>query len=554
MVRGNRAESSNQAQQSDRTAPNTVEGFLQWIEMLNMAGADLRPVAERLAKENFALRAAIEEVRGQQAKLRSELDALCAPEHYPATITRVSRNGQVTAEVFGAGMYLEVPVHPDVPAERLRVGARGLLSKGRNCLVKVDGVSPVWTEVGAFEGFACNRSRILLRHQEQLVAATPTEELAETELRKGDLVGFDRDGARLAYAKVDPPGNDDLFFEATPRDRFEELGGLDNVIAKLKRALDFRFLHPDIAAKYKLASKRGILLDGPPGNGKTKLARCAANHVASRAAAGECRFMAISGSSDYSMWLGQSEQRIIARFRAARELAERGIAVLMFFDELDAIGRRRGSDYGSGAPDRILGTLLAQLDGIQQVSNVVIVAATNRADILDKALTRPGRLGDVRLHIPAPNRRAARAILLNHLNRGRPLAIPELNGTLEGLVECLLSRIYSPRGEYAELARVQLRDGRRIPVAGRDLVSGASLENVVSVAAEEAADREVQTGVSGILESDLTTALDNELRTTAAILTPQNVRDYFARLPQDVDPVAVEVMSRGATTAYARTA
>jgi proteasome-associated ATPase len=251
------------------------------------------------------------------------------------------------------------------------------------------------------------------------------------------------------------------------------------------------------------------------------------------------------------MWLGQSEQKIIARFEAARELATRGgVPCLMFFDEIDAIGRRRNSDLGSAAPDRILSTFLAQLDGVQQVSNLIVIGATNRADILDSGLVRPGRLGDVKIRVPAPNRQGARAILVRYLGGDLPLA-----GEREALVEGLLSHLYSPRGEYAELARVTLRDGRKVPVGGRDLVSGAMLENLVRVAAEEAADREAQTGAAGVTETDLAAALDQELRGSAGLLTPFNVRSYVARLPQDVDPVAVEPLARGPAPAlYTRTA
>jgi proteasome-associated ATPase len=261
--------------------------------------------------------------------------------------------------------------------------------------------------------------------------------------------------------------------------------------------------------------------------------------------------MAVSGSSDYSMWLGQSEQKIIARFQAAREIATGGgVPVVMFFDEIDAIGRRRGSDLGGGAPDRILATFLSQLDGMQSVGNVIVIGATNRADILDAGLVRPGRLGDLRLRIPPPSRNAARAILGHYLGNDLPLA-----GDFETLVEGLLSRIYSPRGEYAELARVGLRDGRKLLVGGRDLISGAMLENLVRSAAEEAADREAQTGIGGVTEDDLIAALERELRGAASLLSPGNVRGYVPRLPQDVDAVAVEPLARGAgTAAYARTA
>jgi proteasome-associated ATPase len=517
------------------------------VAALGERGADLRPLAEGLLRENHGLRSALADVREKQNGLREEIASLTAPEQYLAVITAVHPSG---VEVFGGGVRLRVSIHPDVKPEALRVGARGLLSRSRNCLLQVNGTHREWQDVGTFESYTEDGRRILLRHQEQFVVATPADALGELSLRKGDLIGFDRDGPRLAYARLEPPERQDLFVEATPPDRFEELGGLEKEIALLQRVVRFRIQHPELAARYRLPAKRGILLEGPPGNGKTKLARCLARFIADLAPAGECRFMAISGSSDYSMWLGQSEQKLSARFEAARKLAtEDGLPVVMFFDEIDAIGRRRGSDFGSGAPDRILATFLAQLDGIQPIGNLIVIGATNRADILDAGLVRPGRLGDIKVRVPAPGRSAAEAILTRYLD-GLPLA-----GDASTTVAVLLSRLYSPRGDYAELAKVKLRDGRLATVGGKDLVSGAMLENVVRASAEEAADREAQIGDAGITDADLGGALDRELRGAAALLSPVNVRGYVARLPQDVDPVGVEVLNRGPGVAsYVRSA
>jgi proteasome-associated ATPase len=526
------------------SAPRTLEEHLAGIAALNLRGPELRHLAEALLQENFALKETLAGVRQHHEELHKKITAYCAPEHYPAVITSVHRNGGLSVEVYGPGFFLEVPVDPAIPPERLRVGARGLLARTRNCLLHVDGASPRWSDVGSFEAYTDDRTGVLLKHQEQLVKAVLSDDLAELELRKGDLIGFDRDGARLAYARVEPPGREDLFFEKTPADRFEELGGLDREIARLKRAIHFHLSHPELATRYRLPTKRGILLEGPPGNGKTKLARCLAGYIAGLVPAGECRFMAIAGSSDYSMWLGQSEQKIRARFQAARELAGAGgVPVVLFFDEIDAIGRRRGADLGSSAPDRILATLLAELDGMQQVTNVIVIGATNRADILDPGLLRAGRLGDLKIRIPAPNRPAARAILNRYLD-GLPLAVDAVP-----VVEALLSRVYSPRGEYAELIRVTLRDGRKVPVAGGALLSGAALENVIRAAADAAADREAQAAAVGITEADLAAAMDRELRSAVALLTPHNVRSYIPQLPQDVDPVAIEPVGPGAGTA-----
>jgi proteasome-associated ATPase len=528
-------------------ALTTLEGYLGWVETLVDDGTELGPLVQMLVREKFQMQEALEKVRANQEVLREHVEALCAPEQYPVVLTAVFTEGPAEVEVSGHGGRLRVAVHPDVPREALRVGARGLLSQKRNCLLRVHPGRAEWGDVGAFEAVLPEGDRVLVRHQEQLFAVRLAEHMRGVELKKGDLVGFDRDGSRMLFSKVTPPGRQELFFEKTPDDDFEELGGLDEEIGRLKWAVEFRLRHEHLAARYKLKAKRGILLEGPPGNGKTKLARCLARFVANLVPAGECHFMAVSGSSDYSMWLGQSEQKLIARFEAARELAAHSnVPVVLFFDEIDAIGRRRGMEMGSAAPDRILATLLSQLDGVQQVNNLIVVGATNRADVLDPGLLRPGRLGDVKVRIGAPNRAAAGAILRRYL-AGLPLA-----GEAEHLVGVLLAKLYAERGEYAEAARVALRDGTRVVVRGRDLVSGAVLENVVRTAAEEAADREARGGPGGVGEDDLAVALDREMRGAVGVLTPGNVRGYVTRLPQDRDPVGVEVLLAGQAARYIR--
>jgi proteasome-associated ATPase len=534
---------TTQTPPNGRTKPrqlDKLEDYLIWVDELNKQGEDLAPLTCGLLEEKFRLQAALDEVRKIHHQLREEIASLTAPPLFPVVITDVSTRASRFVEVFGAGMQARVAVHPDVGEALLLVGSQGIISKDRNCLLAVSPTRAPWHEVGSFEGYLDDRKRALIRYQEEMMAVTLAAELGPIELKKGDLVGFNRDGARLAFTRVEPPSREHLFFEETPADRFEELGGLDREIALLKRMVLFRIKHAEVANRYRLPAKHGILLEGPPGNGKTKMARCLAHFIAELVPSGRCRFMAISGSSDYSMWLGQSEQKLIARFEAARQLAsDGGVPVVMFFDEIDAIGRRRGSDMGSTATDRILATFLSQLDGISQVNNLLVIGATNRADVLDGGLTRPGRLGDVRIRIGTPNRQGARAILSRYLGNGLPVA-----GEVERLVETLLSRIYSPRSDFAELLRVTLRDGRKVAVGAKDLVSGALFESLVRTAAEEAAEREMLTGAVGISEDDLMQALEKAMRGLAITLTPTNIRSYTTRLPQDVDPVGVEVLHR----------
>jgi proteasome-associated ATPase len=293
---------------------------------------------------------------------------------------------------------------------------------------------------------------------------------------------------------------------------------------------------PALAAKYSLKSRSGILLWGLPGNGKTRIGRCCAGYVRKLFPDRPCRFMHVSGSCDYNLWFGETERRVRERFRAAREAAEDGL-VIMMWDEIDAIARRRGTDHGSSAPDRILNTLLSEIDGVLPLSNILLLYTSNRPETVDPGLLRPGRT-DVKIEIPTPNRRGAEAILRGYLIGRVPLAAAH-RGTDE-LIGPLLSRLFAPNGEYAVVAHVKLSDGRRMPVAGRELVSGAMLENVVFVAAQSAAAREADGGAEGVLEEDLTVALEIEMGGAVSLLTPATVKNYVKSIPQDSQPIAIE--------------
>jgi proteasome-associated ATPase len=479
--------------------------------------------------------------------LRTKLEAMTAPEHYAVTITGVAMNGKLMVEVAGLGnARVQVAVHPDVDPEILQVGAAAVVSREKNCLLRVTAAMGRWNDVGTFERYLDSPHRILVRDRETLLAVDLAHGLRDTVLKKGDTLGFDRDVAGLAYERLESPTSDHLFDENVTDD-FAQLGGLESEIAYVKEAVDFQLRYPDLAEKYALKSKCGILLQGPPGNGKTRIARCTAGYVRQLFPDLPCRFMHVSGASDYSMWFGETERKIVERFDAVREAAADGI-VVMLWDEVDAVARRRGTDHGSGAPDRILNTFLAQLDGVVPLKNVVMLFATNRSDTLDAAFLRPGRT-DQKIEIPPPNRRAAASILRSYLGRGLPLAAANDSDVL---VAAIVSRLFAPNGDYAEVAQVKLSDGRRLPVAGRDLLSGAMLENVVSLAARHAAVREAESGQEGLSEQDLATVLQDQIAGAASLLTRENVTSYVKSIPQDAQPIAVESLLTSSTSTFMR--
>lgn len=247
------------------------------------------------------------------------------------------------------------------------------------------------------------------------------------------------------------------------------------------------------------------------------------------------------------MWFSLSGQKVTERFEAAREAA-RDAKVLLFFDEIDAVAKQRGTDFGSGEPDRILNTLLSELDGIRPLSNVVLLFATNRAETLDPALLRPGRVDEI-IEIPRPRRSAAEAILRRYLQRGLPLTSGQ---SLGELVTPLLSKLYAPNGQYANVACVRTSDGREWTIAGRELLSGAMLENVVQFAARQAATRESQSGQAGLTAEDLHTALEQQMRSAVSVLSTGNVKSYVRSIPQEAQPISVTAAQHAAHSPFVR--
>jgi proteasome-associated ATPase len=534
------AANSAPAERNDRPggSPQEAREKLEWYKgeknvdaLCNEALAAVNE-CELKDKYNAALKAL-------NQKLREETDALTAYEHYAVVITDVERNGSTQVEVAGLRPgRVQIAVSPKVDPRALVKGATGYVSREGNCLLAVTARKTRWTNVGTFEDYV-GADRILLRDRETLIVVDVAHHLKGVPLKKGDQVGFDRDMAGMAYERLDTPKGDHMFDENVTDD-FALLGGLDKQIALIKQHIEFRVHFPALTAKYALKSRSGILLWGLPGNGKTRIGRCCAGHVRKLFPNRPCRFMHVSGSADYNMWFGESERRLRERFSAIREAAKDGL-VIVLWDEIDAVARRRGSDHGSTVSDRILNTLLSEIDGVLPLSNVLLLLTSNRPETVDPSLLRPGRT-DVKIEIPSPNHRGAEAILRGYISGRIPLNAA--HGGPDEVIRPLLSRLYVPNGEYAEVARVKLSDGRRMPVAGRELVSGAMLENVVSVAAQSAAAREAKGGAEGVLEEDLTGALAVEMVGAVSLLTPSTVKNYVKSIPQDSQPIAIESLLR----------
>jgi proteasome ATPase len=393
--------------------------------------------------------------------------------------------------------------------------------------------------------------RLLISHHHENLLVLAAASLAGVVLRQGDCVRWDRSAA-MAFEKIERPQESDLFLIETPQEGFEQIGGLAEEIGVLQRSLRLHMFHPDVVRRYRLKRSASALLVGPPGSGKTMMARGLAKWLGEQSPGGRACFMSIKPGALHSQWYSQSEANYREVFRRAREVgaAHSETPVVLFFDEVDAIGAVRGEGH-TRVDDRVLTAFMTELDGLESRGNILVIAATNRRESVDPALLRPGRLGDLVIEIRRPGMPAAAAILDKHLPADIPYAAVSLTSQAAraAVINAALSCLYAPNAE-GEVAAVTFRDGTRRPILARELVSGAMLAKLARVAIERACNREVDGGKGGVDPADLVNAIADELDSAVRALTPQNCRAFIRDLPQDLTVVRVEPTRRKGPRAH----
>jgi len=320
----------------------------------------------------------------------------------------------------------------------------------------------------------------------------------------------------------------------------EAVGGQQRCLEELFNALCSSLLSPDLALRYGLSGRCSVLLSGPPGCGKTLMARVAA-HMLDQLSERSCRFFAIKPGELESPWVGETQANIRNTFKAIRKAAKGGMAVV-FIDEVEAIGRHRGTSHAHHE-DLFTAAWLAEFDGFENRGNVAVVSATNRQDLIDVALLQ--RLSDTQISVSRPDLAAARAIFRIHLAENVPVypngaAAAE---TREELIETAVSRLFAQSGESA-LCVLHFRDGTTRPVAAYELVSGRLIEQLCRAARTRALARHVRGGSKGVRLHDMNTAVSQATERLATTITRANAHHYVADLPEDVDVVRVERPAR----------
>ncbi|SFK72622.1 proteasome ATPase [Geodermatophilus ruber] len=492
-----------------------------------------------LSERNDKLAATLRDAREQLVALKEEVDRLGQPPSgYGVFLTR-HQDG--TVDVFTGGRKLRVSVSPNLDSEELRHGQEVMLNEAMNVveacgferagdvvmlkelLEPIDGVTP---------------RALVIGHTDEERVVHLADSLMDQPLRSGDSLLLEpRSG--YVYERIPKSEVEELILEEVPDIDYSDIGGLSRQIEQIRDAVELPFLHADLFREYHLRPPKGILLYGPPGCGKTLIAKAVANSLARKVAevqgegtrAAKSYFLNIKGPELLNKYVGETERHIRLVFQRAREKASEGTPVIVFFDEMDSIFRTRGSGVSSDVESTIVPQLLSEIDGVEGLENVIVIGASNREDMIDPAILRPGRL-DVKIKIERPDAEAARDIFSKYLTTGLPLHADDLaehggsrEATIAAMIQRTVERMYT-ESEENRFLEVTYANGDKEVLYFKDFNSGAMLQNIVDRAKKMAIKERLDIGAGGLRVGHLMQACLDEFKENEDLPNTTNPDDW----------------------------
>ena len=493
----------------------------------------LRSLEERLLEtkgqlaqavaQNEKLSYTLRESREHISTLRDEVDKLSQPPAAYGVV--VGKDDDGTVDVLVSGRKMRVALHPDIDHELLDRGAEVVLNESMNVVMARE--PDLGGEVVTLRQIMDDGVRALVvgRADEERVCEL-ADGLRGTILRSGDHLRLDT-RSNLLLEKLARPEVEDLLLEEVPDISYSDIGGLDTQIEEIADAVELPFLHQELFAEHRLPAPKGILLYGPPGCGKTLIAKAVANSLAKKVAEkvgegkGRSYFINIKGPELLNKYVGETERQIRLVFQRAREKSDEGWPVIVFFDEMDSMFRTRGSGISSDMESTIVPQLLAEIDGVEGLTNVIVIGATNREDLIDPAILRPGRL-DVKIKIERPNAEAARSIFANYLTTEIPIgegySVPDM-------IDETVTEMYRD-DEANRFLEVTYQNGDKEILYYKDFASGAMIENIVRRAKKLAIKRVIGGGARGVVTQDLLDSIKQEYKEHEDLPNTTNPDDW----------------------------
>lgn len=499
---------------------------------LELRLADTQRSLAAVTSQNERLAQTLREARDQIMKLKEEVDRLAQP---PAGFgTFLARNEDDSVDVFTGGRKLRVNVSPAVELDELVKGQEVMLNEALNVVAALE-----FEKVGEVVMF----KELLEDGLRALVIANADEErvvrlaapLLEALPKAGDSLLLDA-RAGYAYERVPKSEVEELVLEEVPDIDYSQIGGLVAQIDAIRDAVELPYLHPELFKEHKLKPPKGVLLYGPPGCGKTLIAKAVANSLAKKVSektgsSGKSYFLNIKGPELLNKYVGETERHIRLVFQRAREKASMGTPVIVFFDEMDSLFRTRGSGVSSDVENTIVPQLLSEIDGVETLENVLVIGASNREDMIDPAILRPGRL-DVKIKIERPDAESARDIFTKYLTADLPLHTDDVaefhddrDACVAGMIRATVERMYT-ESEENRFLEVTYANGDKEVLYFKDFNSGAMIQNIVDRAKKMAIKDFLEQQQRGIRVQHMLQACVDEFKENEDLPNTTNPDDW----------------------------